>query len=110
MTQYLFSVIHDYVNNPPMADPVKDAEMFKRVGDFNDSIKDKILFMGGLHAPESAFRAQGAMVTDGPFAETNEMIGGLWVIEAQEDEVRDLAKRASEACGVPVEVRPFQSI
>jgi hypothetical protein len=50
------------------------------------------------------------MVTDGPFAETNEMIGGLWVIEAQEDEVRDLAKRASEACGVPVEVRPFQSI
>jgi|GEM_PF-2178716 len=110
MTQYLFSVIHDYVNNPPIADPVKDAEMFKRVGDFNNSIKDKILFMGGLHAPESAFSAQGSMLTDGPFAEANEMIGGLWVIEADEDEVRDLARRASEACGVKVEVRPFQSI
>ena len=54
MTQYLFSVVHDYENNPPIADPVKDAEMYARVGAFNESIKDQILFMGGLHAPESA--------------------------------------------------------
>ena len=54
MTQYLFSVIHDYVNNPPIADPVKDADMYARVGAFNESIKDQILFMGGLHAPEAA--------------------------------------------------------
>ena len=110
MTQYLFSVIHDYVNNPPIADPVEDAEMYARVGSFNESIKDKILFMGGLHAPDSAFSAQGSLVTDGPFVESNEMIGGLWIIEANEDEVRDLAQRATAACGVPVEVRPFQSI
>jgi hypothetical protein len=113
MTQYLFSVMHDYVNNPPIADPVKDAEMFKRVGDFNDSIKEKILFMGGLHSPDVAFTAQdgGALVTDGPYVESNEMIGGLWVIEAaDDDEARELAKRATAACGVPVEVRPFQAI
>jgi hypothetical protein len=113
MTQYLFSVMHDYVNNPPIADPVADAEMFRRVGDFNNSIMDKILFMGGLHAPESAFTAQdgGALVTDGPFVETKDMIGGLWIIEAaDDDEARELAKRATAACGVPVEVRPFQSI
>lgn len=115
MTQYLFSVMHDYVNQPPMADPVKDAEMFKRVGDFNNSIKDKIVFMGGLHAPDAATwvaeRDGQAIVTDGPYVETKDMIGGLWVIEAADlDEALDLAKRATAACGVPVEVRPFQSI
>jgi hypothetical protein len=110
MTQYLFSVMHDYVNNPPIADPVKDAEMYARVGAFNESIKEKILFMGGLHAPDAAFSAQGSLLTDGPFVESNEMIGGLWIIEASEDEVRDLAQRATAACGVPVEVRAFQSI
>ncbi|MGC4175866.1 YciI family protein [Demequina sp.] len=115
MTQYLFSVMHDYVNNPPIADPDKDAEMYARVGAFNESIWDQIVFLGGLHAPTSAFTAQvrdgQAIVTDGPHVETNEMIGGLWVIEAaSDDEARELAKRATAACGVPVEVRAFQAI
>jgi hypothetical protein len=115
MTQYLFSVMHDYVNNPPIADPVKDAEMYARVGAFNDSIKEKILYMGGLHAPDAAFTAQvrdgESLVTDGPYVETKDMIGGLWIIEAADDaEARELAERATAACGVPVEVRAFHSI
>jgi len=113
MTQYLFSVMHDYVNNPPIADPEKDAAMYAAVGAFNESIKEKILFMGGLHSPDAAFTAKdgGALVTDGPHAESKEMIGGLWIIEAaDDDEARELAKRATAACGVPVEVRPFHSI
>lgn len=115
MTQYLFSVIHDYVNNPPIADPEKDAEMYERVGAFNESIKDKIVFLGGLHGPESGIKVAmsngEALVTDGVFGETKEMIGGLWVIEAADrDEAIELAKRATAACGVPVEVRPFHSI
>lgn len=115
MTQYLFSVMHNYVDNPPLSDPRADAEMFARVGEFNASIKDKIVFMGGLEAPDTAttvaVRDGQAIVTDGPHVETKEMIGGLWVIEAQDlDEAIDLAKRATAACGVPVEVRPFHSI
>ena len=115
MTQYLFSVIHDYVNNPPIADPVKDADMFARVGAFNESIKDKIVFMGGLHSPDSATLVAEhdgeVLVTDGPYAQTNTMVGGLWVIEAADlSEAIDLAKRATVACGVPVEVRPFHSV
>lgn len=114
MTQYLFSVMHDYVNNPPIADPEKDADMYARVGAFNESIKDKILFMGGLHAPDAAFTAQlsggDTLVTDGPYLETKDMVGGLWIIEAADsDEALALAKRATVACGVPVEVRPFHA-
>jgi len=115
MTQYLFSVVHDYVNNPPIADPVADAAMYERVGAFNESIKDQIVFMGGLHAPDAATTcniANGeAIATDGPYTESKEIIGGLWVIEAAtHDEAVELGKRASEACGGMVEVRPFQGV
>jgi len=115
MTQYLFSVLHDYVNNPPIADPEKDADMFARVGAFNESIKEQILFMGGLYGPDEAASAEVregvAMVTDGPHLETKEAIGGLWIIEcADRDEALALAKRATVACGVPVEIRPFHEI
>ena len=48
-------------------------------------------------------------VTDGPYAETKEHIGGFWVIEAADlDAALDWAKKASAACAGPVEVRPFQ--
>jgi hypothetical protein len=48
-------------------------------------------------------------MTDGPFAETKEQIGGFWIIEAPDlDAALALAARASTACMGPVEVRPFQ--
>jgi len=115
MTQYLFSVMHDYVNNPPIADPEKQADGRARVGAFNESIKDKILFMGGLEAPETAATAQirdgESLITDGPYSETKDLVGGLWIIEAADrDEALALAERATAACGVPVEVRAFHGV
>lgn len=115
MARYLFSVVHDYANNPPMADPVADAEMFDRVGAFNESIKDQILLMGGLYAPDSATTCSvingEAIATDGPYTESKELIGGLWIIDAaSHDEAVELGKRATQACGVPVEVRPFHEL
>jgi hypothetical protein len=50
------------------------------------------------------------MITDGPFAETKEHIGGFWVIDVPDlDTALALAAEASEACEGTVEVRPFQS-
>ena len=49
------------------------------------------------------------IVTDGPFAETKEQLGGFWVIEAADlDAALEWAAKGSAACGAPVEVRPFQ--
>ncbi|MET0880475.1 MAG: YciI family protein, partial [Acidimicrobiales bacterium] len=49
------------------------------------------------------------LVTDGPFAETKEYLGGFWIIEAADlDQALDWAKKAAVACGGDVEVRPFQ--
>ena len=49
------------------------------------------------------------VTTDGPFAETKEQLGGFWVIQAPDlDVALAWAAKGSEACGAPVEVRPFQ--
>jgi hypothetical protein len=48
-------------------------------------------------------------MTDGPYVESKEQIGGFWVIEAADfDTALDWARQAAKACGLPVEVRPFQ--
>jgi hypothetical protein len=45
----------------------------------------------------------------GGFAEGKEYIGGFWVIKARDlDAALDWAAKGAEACGSPVEVRPFQ--
>jgi hypothetical protein len=50
-------------------------------------------------------------MTDGPFAEGKEHIGGFWVIAAPDlDAALAWAARATAACDAPVEVRPFQDV
>jgi hypothetical protein len=47
-------------------------------------------------------------MTDGPFLESKEAIGGFYVIEAADDEVAlDWASKSSAAISMPIEVRPF---
>jgi len=49
-------------------------------------------------------------VTDGPFAESKEFLGGFWVIEAADlDAALTWATEGSAACAGKVEVRPFQA-
>jgi hypothetical protein len=70
-------------------------------------------FAGGLPAPSKAksLRAQPGgkvLVTDGPYLETREHIGGFWILEAADmDEALDWGRKAAIACPAPVEVRPF---
>ncbi|MBV9878828.1 MAG: hypothetical protein JO025_29135 [Verrucomicrobia bacterium] len=46
------------------------------------------------------------LVTDGPYTETKEHIGGFWILEANDlDEALEWAKKAAIACQVPGEVR-----
>ena len=50
-------------------------------------------------------------MTDGPFVEGKEHIGGFWIIEAADlDAALEWAAQATVACGAPVEVRPFQEV
>jgi hypothetical protein len=70
------------------------------------------VFGGGLLPSGSAtvVRADGGTIstTDGPYAETKEQIGGFWVIRCADlDEALAWAGKCTRACGVPIEVRPF---
>ena len=48
-------------------------------------------------------------MTDGPYAETKEQIGGFWVIEAADrDAALGWAAKATAACELPVELRPAE--
>ena len=50
-------------------------------------------------------------MTDGPYLETKEAIGGFWVIDAPDlDVALKLAAEGSKACGGKVEVRPFDGL
>jgi hypothetical protein len=54
-------------------------------------------------------RGETPVVTDGPYLESKEVIGGFWVIEAPDlDVALRLAADGSRACRAKVEVRPFQ--
>ena len=48
------------------------------------------------------------LITDGPYLETKEHIGGFWILEAADlDEALAWGRKAVVACRAPVEVRPF---
>jgi hypothetical protein len=71
------------------------------------------LFDGGLHAPSTAtvVRVQNGevLITDGPFTESKEHVGGIFIIKAPDlDSALDWARKAARAITLPIEVRPFQ--
>jgi hypothetical protein len=112
MKQYLLSVYH------PENAQFERARMDK-IGADVDALNDEIraagrwVFAGGLSSSSSAtvLRVQDGdvLMTDGPFAEAKEHIGGFWVIRAPDlDEALEWGRKATMACTVPIEVRPFE--
>jgi hypothetical protein len=117
MTQYLLSVhgpaeMEEYGNYGS-----KEAmeEAFADTSRFNDKLQAEgyWVFAGGLKSASTATVVDGQgetpVMTDGPYLETKELIGGFWVIEAPDlDVALRLAAEGSKACRGKVEVRPFE--
>ena len=113
MGQYLLSVIHGDDNAVPEGTDLE--KLFAAVDAFNTDLQEQgaWVFAGGLMPLSSATTVDGtsgeAVVTDGPYVETKEYLGGFWVIEAADlDAAHAWAAKGSRACIHPVEVRPFQ--
>ena len=112
MPQYLLSVFQEEGAEPPSPE---DADMIMaRVAAVQEEMKaaGAWVFFGALTDAASATVVRGAdgemSMTDGPYAEAKEQIGGFTVIEAADlDEALEWARKGSEACLWPVEVRPF---
>jgi hypothetical protein len=110
MTQYLVAI-----HQPDDYDPsAEDEAMSRDIDALNDEMvaAGVRIFVGGLSAASSArsLRAQPdgkVLITDGPYLETKEHIGGFWVLEAANLDALAWGRKAAVACRAPVEVRPF---
>jgi hypothetical protein len=111
MAQYLVAIHH-----PDNFDPSTETEDTRR--DISALNKEMMaagvrLFAGGLQSETKAksLRAQPngqVLITDGPYLETKEHIGGFWILNvADMDEALAWGRKAVVACRTPVEVRPF---
>ena len=114
MTQYLLAVHGPESQYDTPFEDMKDS--FEATGRFNDKIvaAGQWVFGGGLERPSTATVVDNTegknVVTDGPYLEAKEHIGGFWVIDVPDlDTALALAAEGSQACGGTVEVRPFQS-
>lgn len=113
MKQYLLSVHVVEGSEMPSEETIK--QMYADVDAFNAKVQAEgaWVFGGGLYPPDTAtvVRMQDGevLMTDGPFAETKEQLGGFWVLRAPDlDAALAYAAEASKACQGPVEVRPFE--
>ncbi|MGH7727819.1 MAG: YciI family protein [Vulcanimicrobiaceae bacterium] len=109
MPRYLVAIQH-----PDNYDPSLEGEEMQRdISALNKEMiaADVRIFAGGLSSPSHAksLRPQpdgGVLITDGPYLETKEHIGGFWILEtADMDQAVAWARRAVVACRAPFEVR-----
>jgi hypothetical protein len=113
MTQYLLTVHHDYYDGSPGR--TTEDQIYKDVDALNKDIADVTVFVGGLEAPHTATVVAShdgqLTMTDGPYIETKEALGGFWVLDVPDlDAALAIAGRATVACRAPIEVRPFDTL
>jgi hypothetical protein len=113
MTEYLIFFNQQWVGD-------HSEEWFRQRGPLSRAAVDEIkaaghyVFAGGLvEELEEAFSADATsgevVITDGPFVETKEWLGGFTVVDVPDEETaRKWAGRIAEACGWPQEVRRFK--
>jgi hypothetical protein len=111
MAQYLVAIYLPDDFDPSSA----DKSMERDIDVLNEEMEAKgvRLFAGGLRTARDAkaLRIQPdrkVLITDGPYLETKEHVGGFWILEvADMDEALAWARKAVVACRAPVEVRSF---
>lgn len=99
------------------ADFVPPADLVARMTKYNESLRKAGVLLGldGLHPPARAaritFAGGKARVTDGPFTEAKELVGGYWMIQARsKEEAVEWARRAPMLDGDIIEVRQVQEL
>jgi hypothetical protein len=112
MTEYLIAFNDEWV--PDLTDDdLREAS--KRVSALRAEMKDAgvLIFTGGLDDEAPVFSVDPSgdtpLITDGPYAETKEQLGGFAVVDVSDEEAARLwAGKIAVACGWPQEVRRFR--
>jgi hypothetical protein len=112
MPEYLLSVYQPEGDPPP---PEVLEPIMSRLAALNDEMRAAgvWVFDGGLHPPETATvvrsSAGDVLMTDGPFVEGKEYLGGFTIVRAPDlDAALTWASEIARITTLPIEVRPFQ--
>ena len=111
MKNYLLSVYQPEGTPPP---PDVLDKIMQELGILRDEMKaaGAWVFSGGLNAPSTAtvlrFDGSDVLLTDGPFAEGKEYLGGFTIVRAPDlDSALEWGRRLARVVTLPIEVRPF---
>jgi len=111
MPQYLLNIVQPDGPAPP---PAFLEPIVREVSKLIDELKSSgsWVFNGGLHPASSStvvrWRNGDSIVTDGPYAEAKEHVGGFVILKADDlDGALAWARRFAKAITLPIEVRPF---
>lgn len=106
-----------YETAAPDAVQTLDAERVAQMMKFNEDLQKAgvLLALDGLHPPSMgarvSFKGGQAKVTDGPFAEAKEVLGGYWMIQVRSrDEAIAWASRCPASDNEVIEVRQVQEM
>ena len=99
------------------ADAMPSAEAVKAMMKYNEELSKAgvLLSLEGLHPPSTgarvSFKGGKPTVTDGPFAETKECVGGYWMIQVKSrEEAIEWARRCPASDNETIEVRRVQEM
>ncbi len=113
--RFMMIMIPEVYRKPVPPDFVPDLEAVQKMGEYNEQMRKAgvLLALDGLTPPAAGARVSFAggkvTVTDGPFAETKEAIGGYWVIQvSSRDEAIQWAKRCPAGANDIIEIRRVQ--
>ncbi|SHK22400.1 Uncharacterized conserved protein [Bradyrhizobium lablabi] len=104
-----------YETAPPeiKLDPERVSAMMK----YNQALKDAgvLLALDGLHPPSTGARVSFGtgkpVVTDGPFTESKEVLGGYWMIDVKSrEEAIEWAKKCPASSNEIIEIRQVQEM
>src|SRR5262245_57507050 len=111
----MLMIAKGYENAPPGAVP--DAAAVAAMAKYNESLSKAgvLLALDGLHPPSMGARVSFSRgkptVTDGPFPEAKEVLGGYWMIQVtSKQEAIDWALRCPASDNEMVEIRQVQEM
>lgn len=112
MKQYLISI---YQPDGPPPPPERLEPVMRELMAIKRDLEEagSWVFAGGLHEASTAtvlrLQHDEVLMTDGPFVEGKEHLGGFTILKAPDlDVALAWARRYARATGLPIEVRPFQ--
>lgn len=104
-----------YESAPPGVMP--DAAAVEAMMKYNESLQKAgvLLALDGLHPPSMgarvSFESGKPKVTDGPFAEAKEVLGGYWMIQVKsKEEAIEWARRCPASANEIIEIRQVQEM